>query len=37
MFDYVANRSLPVQDDLLATLERFEGRVLRGKSVAGSQ
>jgi YbgC/YbaW family acyl-CoA thioester hydrolase len=29
MFDYVANRSLPVADDLVATLERFEGRTLR--------
>ena len=29
MFDYTANRPLPVPDEVVATLERFEGRTLR--------
>ena len=36
MFDYVANKPLPVPEDLVATLERFEGRALRAlKEVDG--
>jgi acyl-CoA thioester hydrolase len=32
MFDYAANRSLPVPDDLVALLEAFEGQTLRARA-----